>query len=550
MSRRRNRSRRRARRAQTQPPQASPDQSSVQNARGAQSPRDYQRVDEHELHARVEEDGMDQVIYEEMVRYGFWTEDGVPESPREEEERLQELQSRLSAAQTEMLRLHNIEGMRRAANQQRMEESRRRREETKDRKIRERAERAAAWQERKQRDILFLGRETSNTLQNEDDADQERLDRFGLPALNTASALAQAMNISVSELRFLTYTRRASRVNHYIRFKIPKKSGGERLISAPMPKLKAAQTWVLHNILYKVPVHDAAHGFVQGRSIVSNAQPHVGTAAVINLDLQDFFPTIKFRRVFGVFRALGYSRAASTILSLLCTEPEVEEVEMDGERWFVQVGERFLPQGAPTSPAITNILCHRLDRRLAGSAKQLGFSYTRYADDLTFSRDEPGEGAIARMLGRARGIVKEEGFVVHPKKTRVLRKGRQQEVTGVVVNEKLNVDRKTLRKFRALLFQIEKDGPQGKSWGTSGDVIASIDGFANFVLMVNPQRGGELKARVNTLMEKYGYAHGGRPSRTGATPNAPASDNVSPAPSLVEESTETEAPQNDWWKLW
>src|SRR5207248_389215 len=131
-------------------------------------------------------------------------------------------------------------------------------------------------------------------------ADQDKLRRLGLPVLADAAQLAAAMGIPVGELRFLSFARRTSTVNHYRRFQIPKKTGGLRLISAPMPRLKRAQEWVLRNILEKVAIHDAAHGFRQGRSIVSNAAPHAAAEVVVNLDVEHFFPTITFRRIKGV----------------------------------------------------------------------------------------------------------------------------------------------------------------------------------------------------------------------------------------------------------
>ena len=133
----------------------------------------------------------------------------------------------------------------------------------------------------------------------------------------------------VGQLRALCFTRTASTTHHYVRFLLPKKTGGTRLISAPLPRLKAAQAWVLAHVLGKVPVHEAAHGFRPGRSIVTNARPHVGAALVVNLDLKDFFPSVGYRRVKFAFMHLGYSEATATVLALLCTEPDVDEVELD-----------------------------------------------------------------------------------------------------------------------------------------------------------------------------------------------------------------------------
>src|SRR5204863_102450 len=160
-----------------------------------------------------------------------------------------------------------------------------------------------------------------------------------------------------------------------------------RYISAPKPALAQAQRWLFVNILSRLEVEAPAHGFVPCCSIVTNAAPHTGRKIVINLDLKDFFPSITFRRVKGLFEKLGYSEHVATVLALLSTEPPRVATELDGKVYHVALGQRVLLQGACTSPAITNALCRRLDRRLSGLAKRHGFAYTRYADDLTFSGD-------------------------------------------------------------------------------------------------------------------------------------------------------------------
>jgi RNA-directed DNA polymerase len=225
----------------------------------------------------------------------------------------------------------------------------------------------------------------------------------------------------------------------------------------------------------------------------------------INLDLENFFPSISYRRVKGIFGSLGYSEAVSTIFGLICTESDLTQIEMDGRNYYIAQTERHLPQGAPSSPALTNILCRRLDRRLQGLANSRGFTYTRYADDLTFSTTNPEKlRDVGNILQGVGSIVAHEGLTVHPDKTRVLRQSQQQEVTGVVVNEKLNVDRATLKRFRATLYQIEKDGLAGKRWGKGEDVLMSIEGFANYVAMVNPAKGIEFLAKVKQIRKLYG----------------------------------------------
>jgi len=502
-----------------------------------------------ELYERIRHTSKAEFVLEDMIRLGFWTEQGgMPQDPAEEIHRRGELQRELGKLREENRLLHNEHALLKEMRKRRLAESRRKRQETKERRERERAARAAAWRARQEREIVFLGEAVSGGL-NYDECDVERLQSYGLQPLGNAAEIADAVGIKVNELRFLSFDRKTSTVSHYVRFQVPKKSGGMRLISAPMPRLKAVQHWILHNLLEKVAIHECAHGFRVGRSIVTNARPHVGAETIINLDLKDFFPTVTYRRVKGLYRSLGYSEAAATILSLLCTEPTTEEIELDGRKFFVATGARHLPQGAPTSPAITNALCRRLDRRLLKMADEFGFTYTRYADDLTFSASGESLRHLSSLLARVKATVAHEGFTVHPEKTRVLRRSRQQEVTGLVVNSKANVSRQELRRFRATLYQIEKDGPAGKSWGHSDDVIASIQGFANFVYMVNPEKGAELQQRVRLIVEKYDWQpakFNSRPVARSATTRRP---DITPS-SGVEAGQPPASASKKWWKLW
>ncbi|MFB2918281.1 reverse transcriptase family protein [Aerosakkonema funiforme] len=456
-----------------------------------------------ELYDRIRQTSREEVILEEMIRLGFWPAQGeMPQDPADEIRRRGEIQKELSDLYKQNRQLNDENLLKKQLYKQRLAESRRKRQETKERRERERLERAEAWRQKKQQDIVYLGDRVSGGL-NYTDCDEQRLQSYGLPIYATAEQIATAMGITMGQLRFLAFSRKTSPISHYIRFRIPKKTGGDRIISAPMPRLKKAQHWILNNILAKVELHNAAHGFRPGRSIVSNAQPHIGAEVVINFDLKNFFPSISYQRVKGLFISLGYSEAAATIFSLLSTEPDIEEVELDGKTYYVALSDRHLPQGAPTSPAITNILCRRLDRRLSQMAENLGFTYTRYADDLTFSASGDRRRHICNVLRRTESIVEHEGFTINEEKTRILRNSRQQDVTGVIVNDKPNIDKKTLKRFRATLYQIEKDGLEGKRWGNSSDLIASIQGFANFVAMVNPELGAEFKEQVKRIREKY-----------------------------------------------
>jgi RNA-directed DNA polymerase len=458
-----------------------------------------------DLYDQIRQSSKEEFILDEMIRLGFWAANGeIPNDPSDEIRRRGEIDRELDTLRTENRRLHNEEALKKAALKLRMAESRRKQQETKERRERERQARAIAWQSQQSISIGYLGQGVSTGL-NLTSSNLDRLHQHRLPILHDANDLAVAMGISIGQLRFLSFSRNVATISHYVRFQIPKKTGGVRDISAPLPRLKQAQQWILDNILDQVVLHSTAHGFRRGRSIVTNAQPHVGALVVINLDLQNFFPSISYRRVKGIFCSLGYSEAIATILGLICTEPDVTEVELDGRSYYLAQTDRHLPQGAPSSPALTNLLCRRLDRRLEGLASDRGFVYTRYADDLTFSTTNSDKmREIGNILKGTHGIVAHEGLVIHPDKTRVLRQSQQQEVTGVVVNQKLNVDRSTLKRFRATLYQIEKDGLAGKQWGQGADLLQSIHGFAHYIAMVNPHKGGEFLAQVQRIQKKYG----------------------------------------------
>jgi RNA-directed DNA polymerase len=319
-----------------------------------------------------------------------------------------------------------------------------------------------------------------------------------LPRLDQPADLARALGMSVPDLRWLAYHREAATSVHYRAFTIPKRDGTPRTIWAPMPRLKAAQRWILRHVVERLPVHGAVHGFLAGRSVVSNAAPHCGADLVVNLDLSDFFPTVTWRRVRGVFRKGGYREQVATLLALLCTEAPREVVEHEGKLHYIALGPRCLPQGAPTSPALTNTLCQRMDRRLSGLARALGFRYTRYADDLTFSR-LPVEGPVrvGALLGSVRHIVADEGFVVHPDKTRILRPGERQEVTGMVVNgpEGPRVPRPVKRRLRAALHRLR----QGLAL-PEGESLETLVGLAAHIHQAEPALGRALLEELGSFV--------------------------------------------------
>jgi len=381
------------------------------------------------------------------------------------------------------------------------EEERKRRKEQKQAEAAERKRRHAEdVARRRQTDIVFLGRGVSGGLADRR-ANVEKLQRLQLPVLASPAEVAKALNLPVPRLRWLAFHSEAATVTHYVRFQVPKKSGGLRELSAPHRDMAAAQQWILMHILEKIPAHDAAHGFVPGRGTMSNAVPHVGRATVVNLDLKEFFPSITFPRVKGIFQDLGFSPAAATILALLCTECPRRKVEYNGKAYFVATGPRGLPQGACTSPALSNLLARRLDSRLGGLAKKLGFAYTRYADDLTFSGNGEAAAKTAYLLARVRHIVEGESLVVNEKKTRVQRPGRRQTVTGIVVNQRPNVPRRVTKRLRAILHHAKKEGLAAQNRERRDNFEPWLGGMIAYVQMVNPDKGKRLRDAFKSVSE-------------------------------------------------
>lgn len=265
---------------------------------------------------------------------------------------------------------------------------------------------------------------------------------------------------------YLPFTRQ--QINYYCnpnhifhrfkQFKIAKKSGGERVISAPYNNTYMLLLTYLNEILKSCYTpSDFATGFVEQRSVVDNASRHIGQNYVLNIDLKDFFPSIEKKRVWGrlLVKPFQFSPQVANLFAGLCTMKVVSEMP-DGTK-----NERFvLPQGAPTSPLITNMICDNLDRSLGRLAKRFNLNYSRYADDITFSSMHYVYSKTGDFWKGLNRIVSDQGFTLNEKKTRLQKKGDRQEVTGLVVSNKINVTKEYVRNLRNLLFIWDKYGLQ------------------------------------------------------------------------------------------
>ena len=308
---------------------------------------------------------------------------------------------------------------------------------------------------------------------------QSRLDLLNV--LNEAKPMVYGDKAVPFELNQLTlYANPKLGQKRYSEFKIKKKSGAERSIHAPVKGLKSLQKTLSFVLQCVYEPHHAAMGFVRDRSIVDNARLHVGSMYVYNIDLKDFFPSIDQARVWKCFqlkpfnlfgeitnqpsfdsgwlsiKRVGRKDIANILASLCCNEMEVERKNETGE--WEKVKRNVLPQGAPTSPVITNIVCRRLDYLLSATAKRFGLKYSRYADDITFSSMHNVYQPESEFLKELHRIIAEQNFHIKESKTRLQKDGYRKEVTGLLVNEKVNVQERYIKQLRMWLYYWERYG--------------------------------------------------------------------------------------------
>lgn len=272
--------------------------------------------------------------------------------------------------------------------------------------------------------------------------------------LNTAQNMMYGKECKPILLRSLTYyANPALCTKRYHTFTIKKKSGGHRVIHAPVSGLKSILRALNFIFQCMAEPHHAATGFILNKSIVDNASKHVGHNYVYDLDLKDFFHAFDRSRVKLIFKQAPFNlkedkEPIAFFLACLCTHP----IQMDGEQRTV------LPQGSPTSPTLTNLLCKTLDRRLNGLAKRFGAVYTRYADDITFSSPHNIYHMSEFIDELNRIIVVDQKLIINSNKTRLQKAGYRQEATGLLVNEKVNVQRRYVKQIRMWLYYWEKYG--------------------------------------------------------------------------------------------
>lgn len=333
-----------------------------------------------------------------------------------------------------------------------------------------------------------------------------------LPDVSSRTELARLLRISPLRLAAFYNGQRPpvavdSKQEHYHYRWLPKRYGNHRLIEIPKERLKEVQTLIRKLILDHIPAHPAASAFVKGLSIRDAVAMHVGQDVLFRIDLKDFFPSIGIGKVRRLFRFVGYPIDVADCLAALCTNVApmsiltlLPEQQYAGPERLAKLYQLpHLPQGAPTSPALSNLVSYRLDARLTGLARCFGAKYSRYADDLMFSGDRRLAKSLGLFESMVLSILIDEGFLIRRRKRRVMRRGRRQTSLGLTLNAKVNTNRNDYQALKAMLFNCVRWGPTTQNGGDVPRFREHIAGRIAFHAAINPRRGQMLRAMFDQI---------------------------------------------------
>jgi len=302
-----------------------------------------------------------------------------------------------------------------------------------------------------------------------------KLNMLGLPVIQSIDDFSVVTHIS----KYTIYQLSHHSDKYYKTFEIPKKSGGKRIICQPSKKLKGLQSWILVNILNKIQVSPSCKGFRKGSSTLDNALPHIGANTILNLDLKDFFPTVSTKQVYNVFKTIGYNKLIATVFTNICTYKDM------------------LPQGSPCSPMLANLTAWNLDLRIQGYVGKRGISYTRYADDLSFSGLNPSK--VVKIIPMIKAIINDENFEVNHKKTRIASSARAKIVTGLIVNEdSVGIGKQKYKDLRAKIHHLTLPTEQKNE-----KLLYHVGGWLSYLNSVDKLRLQKAKKYISELTKKY-----------------------------------------------
>ena len=344
----------------------------------------------------------------------------------------------------------------------------------------------------------------------ESQIDQSFSNRYGLPKFYDERSLADFLQVDEFALRWYadiwqaTTRSSQSKLCHYRYRQLVKSDGSPRLLEIPKQSLKTLQSKLLRGLLDKIPLHPAAHGFVKNKSCRSHAEIHAGKSVVVLIDLKDFFTSISAARIYSLYQRLGYHKPVASLLKSLSTTRAPFNVVNTIHDY--QIRQKYtcehLPQGAPTSPCLANLVAYSLDCRLSALARKFGFQYSRYADDLAFSSDVNSRQVNGRLIHWAKEVIRDEGFRINERKTRVVSQAARQKITGIVVNEGLNIERKEFDNLKATLHNCMKKGTASQNRVGHHDFKLHLQGRISAVAYLNKNKGRKLQLMFDQLTWK------------------------------------------------
>ncbi len=341
------------------------------------------------------------------------------------------------------------------------------------------------------------------------------------PAILTLMHLAFRMGVAHKYLRALVADAKGE---HYRDFTIAKRSGARRRIAVPEPGLMAIQRWIAREILNTRPIHDSAYAYAAGKSIRDCAERHVGAGWLLKFDIHDFFESIPEKSVYRVFRAIGYQPLVSFELARLCTRPwvlpPIARIETRlvrnsykrGIEFYRRSYTGYVPQGAPTSPMLSNLVCVRLDAALSGFAATHNLAYTRYSDDLTFSG---GAGSFDRakavgMVDDVRRILATHGFRLHEQKISIVPPGARKVVLGLLVDRgRLRLQRELRSRIADHVRGIETFGiashAKARTFVSPTGMINHIAGLLRFARHIDAGFADPLRERLEAALVRENW---------------------------------------------
>ncbi|MGG0747259.1 reverse transcriptase family protein [Priestia megaterium] len=328
----------------------------------------------------------------------------------------------------------------------------------------------------------------------------DTLESQKLPVIFSTKHLSEIVNIPYSKLKHLIKFRE----RYYGTFKLSKKRGGYREISCPNNIIKSIQRWINTSILKVIRPDNSCKSYMPGSSILNNAEMHKDQEAILKMDFYRFFDTITEKKVYLFFKSLGYLNNVAFDLARLTTITPRDNYRLEVEKDkftpknFRVTDEGFLPQGAPTSPLLSNLIARRLDVRLRKLAQSLNVTYSRYADDITFS----GEIINLPRVGLVNKIVEEEGFFLNKGKTSIRKQGQKQIVTGLTVSNGVHVPKRYKKEIWKHLYYCKKFGPNehldhiGMSKSSYRDWLF---GRISYVYCIEPHTGIKMMEKFNEI---------------------------------------------------